>query len=153
MKNLTVLLISMGTAFSAVAQDDPLLTSNSTSEGKRDAAAFTIAGTPYTTEIKNGKDIFTASYDRDGVMEKSRLRVYDGELPVLVNETLAQLLGWRIEKSLQTTSYDGNNTITNLYRVKLYKGGKHKTIFLDSNGEITNYRLKEIDRATALARF
>lgn len=143
----------MSATISSIAQDAPLMTDNSMSESERAALKFTKSGIPYTKVIRYRKDIFTASYNKNGVMESSTTHIYDGQLPLLVSQTLAELSGWKVKRSLHTSSYDGKNTITKLYRVNLRKDGKHRTIFLDSNGDITNYRLKKIDRATALARF
>lgn len=153
MKKIAFILISLSLAISVAAQNDSTSLSDQKKNGKAAAQEFTEAGTPYTMQIRHGKDYFIATYDAEGIMRNSTSKVYGGQLPVLVTETLQKLQGWDIQKSVQTTSYNGKNTITNIYKLTLHKGRKNKTLFLNSNGEITNNRLQHINRTTALARF
>jgi hypothetical protein len=65
--------------------------------------------------------------------------MHDAVLPSPVRASINKFKGWHVDKVHEILTYR-DNKLTDTYRVKLQKGAEHKTVFLDSHGEIINTR-------------
>lgn len=101
-----------------------------------------IEPTYYQVYIKKEKENYTAVYDKSGKLLSSKHIIEDASLPKPVNETVKKFAGWHVDKAQEIIEYKSKgNEFSNLYKVKLQQGAKHKVLFVNPNGEIVKDRI------------
>lgn len=97
----------------------------------------------YQVDIKAENRDYTAVYDAKGDLLSSKQVIHNAKLPPPINEALKKFQGWHIDKSHEIIKYSGKHS-SDTYRVKMQKGGQHKNVYLDANGNIINTKFSLI---------
>ncbi|MFM7327209.1 MAG: hypothetical protein ACKO3B_00605, partial [Bacteroidota bacterium] len=82
---------------------------------------------------------FTGVYDKNGKLLSSKQMMDYASLPKPVHDAVKQYADWHVDHAHEYIKYNARKS-TDVYRVKIQKGGSHKFLFIDPTGKIQNTR-------------
>jgi hypothetical protein len=94
----------------------------------------------FEVRVKKENEFYTAVYNKSGKLLSSKHIIQNAALPKEVLETVKKFAGWHMDKVQEIIEYR-NNDLTNVYKIKLQQGMKHKNVFINAKGEIVNERI------------
>jgi len=98
-----------------------------------------MEATYYHVRVKEGDRTFVGVYDRNGKLLSSKQTLDYALLPRAVQDAVRQYADWHVDHAHEYIKYNSRKS-TDVYRVKIQKGGQHKFLFIDPTGKIHNTR-------------
>ena len=98
-----------------------------------------MESTYYNVRVKEGNRSFTGVYDKNGKLLSSKQMVDYAMLPKPVQDATRQYADWHVDHAHEYIKYNAKKS-SDVYRVKIQKGGQHKFLFIDPTGKIQNTR-------------
>lgn len=98
-----------------------------------------MESTYYNVRVKEGNRTFTGVYDKNGKLLSSKQLMDYATLPKPVQDAVSKYADWHVDHAHEYIKYNSRKS-TDVYRVKLQKGGAHKFLFIDPTGKIQNTR-------------